>query len=128
MGLKTLLSEIKQKKEELRDLNERVDDLAKKEFNYLVGKYFLLAATSRIKVTGIMYIEENRNTVIVECIRIQGGKYDLGRIHVEINDDYPLRLEEIEDSTIKEISQDDFNEFLIEALEVTREKIIESCV
>lgn len=124
MTLEEIENKISKKKNELHELNKKLDDAGKAKYSYLKGKCYELAATCKIKVIAITGIDERYKSVNIECIRIHGGKYYGGRIEVDINGDYNLRFSDIDENNIREISQERFNDFLIEALEETRKTLI----
>jgi hypothetical protein len=121
--MEAIIKEIERKKAELLKLNKKLDDAGKAKYNFLIGKCYSLAATCKIKVINIMSIDERYNSINIECIRIQGGKHDKGRIEVDINGDYDLSFCDIDEKCITEISQEKFMEFLFEALEETRKTL-----
>jgi len=117
-----LLAKIKNKKDEISKLESIVLKEGLKKYEYLIGKYYLLAATCYIKVTNIDYIDDYG--VNIECIKIQGGKHDAGHIEVNLHDDYALRFVDIDEERITEISKERFLIFLDEALNSTKDSII----
>lgn len=106
---------IKQKEAEIAQLKKQLAADKNSKYNYLIGKYFSLACTCKIKITGI--IDANDRYLIIECVRIQGRNAD-GNIEVIIQDDYSLSYDDI-DRCIDEITEDKFKLFLSDSIEQT---------
>jgi hypothetical protein len=119
-----LLNQIKEKKDELSSLKAQLEKEGLKMYENLIGKYYCLAATCYIKIKSIEYI--TTNSVNVECVRIQGGKHDAGRIHIDPFDAYELSFNDINEGLITEVSQDRFILFLEEVLNETRKQTLET--
>ena len=124
MNFKEIQNDIDKKKDELLELNNKLDEAGKAKYKYLVGKYYELASNCKIKVIDVCSVDERCNTINIECIRVQGGKHDNGKIEVDINGDYDLRFVDIDKKYITEITQSQFNIFLMEAIEETRKILI----
>lgn len=124
MKIEELQEQIKQKRNEISDLNYLINEVGKEKYKFLIGKCYRLASTSCIKIIDIISIEDRYDSVCVECIKIQGGKYDCGKIEVTIKDDYNLRFIDIDEQRITEISKEKFSEFLEEALSFTRNEVL----
>lgn len=120
MNAGEIQEEINKKKAELSNLIEQFEEAVKAEYGFLVGKCYSLAATCKIKVLDINHVDERYGSVGVVCVRIQGGKYDNGRIEIETTCVYDLQLKDIDEELIGEISQAEFNEFLVEALDMPK--------
>lgn len=119
---KELIEQISIKQAELRALKAQLSQEGCKEFESMVGKYYQLAATCSIKVKHIQYVAENE--VSVECIKITGGKYDCGRIRINLTDDYSFQINEI--YQLREISKDDFTKFMEECFVESGVKVLEA--
>ena len=116
---KELLSKIKEKQSELEQLREELNQFRKSKYNALLGKFFMLSATEMIKVTEILGVDDF--DVNVECLTIYGGKLNGGRIEFQIYDDRYLKLTDIDENRLKEVTKEQFLEFLHESLDVTKE-------
>lgn len=116
---------LKQIKENLAELESTLQKEGLKKYNYLIGKYYSLSVTCKIKIIRIYSIDSNYDCLEIECVRIQGGKSDCGRIEVS-QDDYILSLIDIDENRITEITKDQFISFLEEALETTKQCTIKS--
>lgn len=119
-----ILKQIEKKEQEIKVLKSQLEKKALSEYDYLNGKFFSLAATCQIKVTKILSLDTHYKCLSIECIRIQGGKHDRGRIEINPNDDYDLSLNEIDEGMITEISKERFISFLEEAFNTTRECLL----
>jgi hypothetical protein len=105
--------QIKQKTIEIDNLKKILEDEKKSKYEHLLGRYFSLAVTCKIKITGIMSADDRY--LFVECIRIQGKNKD-GNIEIVINDDYGLTYDDI-DRCIDEITEEQFKSFMSDCIE-----------
>jgi len=118
-----ILNQIKKKEDELSSLKAQLEQEGLKDYSFLIGKYYCLAATCFIKIIHIEYVDDYG--VSVECIKIQGGNHDAGRINVDPYESYELKFIDIYDQRITEVSKEKFVSFLDEALNMTKSSIIE---
>ena len=118
-----LLKQIKQKRDEVRQLEILIEKEGIKKYSFLVGEYYCLAATCYIKVLKIECIGDYGITV--DCIRIQGGKHDGGRIDVDLSESYDLSFVDINEKRITKITKDKFESFLEEALNETKKRVMQ---
>lgn len=116
--MKKLLEKIDKKQSELAKLREELNELGKSKYNGLIGKFFKLSGTEMIKVTDILFVDEQ--CVNVECLAIYGGKHNGGRIEFKIADDRYLVFNDIDENRITEVTREKFIEFLNEAFEETK--------
>ena len=121
--IQEILNQIKEKERELEELNSRLESEGLERYKFLIGKFYRLAATCYINVTGINYL--NERSVNIECLKIQGGKYDGGHIEVTYSDDYNLKFSDIEEESLSEITRSQFLLFAEEALGEAKKRIIE---
>lgn len=120
--IEEILKQIKEKKDEIHILENQLKQDGLKEYNYLVGKFFKLAATTSIYITSLGYIGDGY--IYVNCINITGGKYDGNRLRINHTDDYELRFSDL--SRITEITKGQFIDFLDESLEYAKKMIVEN--
>ncbi len=116
-----ILDKIKEKKAELNGLNNLLKQASLNEYSYLIGKYYKLAATSCIYIESLGYVGDGY--VNVNCINIQGGKYDGGKLKINQTDDYEFRIIDI--PRLTEITKEKFLEFLDEAIGKSKQVTIE---
>lgn len=120
--IEALKGQIIKKVAELKELRNNLENAEKAKLNFLIGKYYETSATSVIKITGINYIDDK--SVNVDCKSVYGGKHCDGRIEVNILDEYSITIDDIEENSLREITQEQFNEFLLESIEITRKEFI----
>lgn len=114
-----ILKQIKEKQLELQALNASLMKNACEEFSYLIGKYFMPAASCCIYVRSIAYADED--CVCVNCINVNGGKYTRGGLSIDLQDSYEIRFYNID--SIVEITKDKFNEFVNGNIELSKNTI-----
>lgn len=113
--MKSLLQKIEAKNKELEDLKEQLSAQKKDVYQFLVGRYFSLACTCKIKITGIL--DADSRYLIVDCIRIQGKNND-GNLEITMDDDYSLSYDDV-DRCMNEITEQQFFTFLNNAIKET---------
>ena len=121
-----ILKQIEIAKKELMCLKSELEREGLKKYQYLIGKYYSLAVTCKIKITDIYSVDDHYNSISIECIRIQGGKSDCGRIEIKQCDDYSLSFIDIDEERITEITKEQFISFLEEALNETKQYTIKA--
>lgn len=110
-----LLEQIEKKDIELKKLKDQLDDKKKEKYHFLIGRYFSLAYTCKIKITGVL--DADSRFLIVDCIRIQ-GKNNNGNLEVTTDDDYSLSYDDV-DRCMNEITEEEFLSFLNNAIKET---------
>jgi len=121
--MEKILNKIKENQLEIISLKDELNQLAIIKYNYLIGKYYILAATEFIKITDINYVENNN--LHIECIRIFGGKHSSGEIRIDINFDYDLNINDINSNYLSEITKESFIKFVHESFDETNKVITE---
>lgn len=122
--IEDILKQIKEKKQEVRTLENLLQQEGLNDYKFLVGKYYRLAGTTSILITSLGYMAENY--IYVNCLKITGGKYDGGRLRINHTDDYEIQLQDI--PRLTEISKDKFNDFLDEAINEARKMVSDTAV
>jgi len=121
MNIEDIAEQIKEKQTELGLLKKQLQEVAKSKYEYLLGKYFQLAGTSYIKVTGIEDCDGSSVTVI--CLKITGGKYCSGRMEFDDDDYYDLDIRDIDNKNITEVTREKFVEHFYDSFKEV-EKVV----
>ena len=122
--IEDILKQIKEKKQEVRTLENLLQQEGLNDYKFLVGKYYRLAGTTSIFITSLGYMAENY--IYVNCLKITGGKYDGGRLRINHTDDYEIQLQDI--PRLTEISKGQFTDFLDEAIAEARKMVSDTAV
>ena len=122
--IEDILKQIKEKKQEVRTLENLLQQEGLNDYKFLVGKYYRLAGTTSILITSLGYMAENY--IYVNCLKITGGKYDGGRLRINHTDDYEIQLQDI--PRLTEITKGQFTDFLDEAIVEARKMVSDNAV
>lgn len=122
--IEDILKQIKEKKQEVRTLENLLQQEGLNDYKFLVGKYYRLAGTTSIFITSLGYMAENY--IYVNCLKVTGGKYDGGRLRINHSDDYEIQLQDI--PRLTEITKGQFTDFLDEAISEARKIVSDTAV
>ena len=122
--IEDILKQIKEKKQEVRTLENLLQQEGLNDYKFLVGKYYRLAGTTSILITSLGYMGDGY--IYVNCLKITGGKYDGGRLRINHTDDYEIQMQDI--PRLTEISKGQFTDFLDEAIAEARKMVSDTAV
>jgi hypothetical protein len=122
--LHKLLHKIKETKNELNKLNHELNEFNKNKYSFIIGKFFSLSATEIIKVIDIINVDYDY--IYVECLSVYGGECNLGNIEINISDYRNLKINDIDENRIIEISKDQFIKCINESLDLTKNIVLSS--
>ena len=110
---------IDKKELEISILRNELNEIGKRKYVYLIGKFYKLSATEMIKITDVNYV--NHIGVNFDCIRI----YSNDNIEIILDDNYNLFFVDIEEKRITEVSKEMFIKFMYSSFDETSKIINE---